>query len=355
MFKKDPFLLILTILLIIFVIWKPSILREVPLFIEYNTLIVLSTFMLITKGIEFSGYLNQVTDKFINRVKTEKGIAFSLIFIELLISPFITNDVSLFLIIPITLSISKRIDLDIEKLIIFEIWAANIGSSLFPIGNPQNIYIYQSFSMSFFDFVWKMVPFEIINATLLIIVIYFSFKKTEIKIKPFVPIVKNRILFIVSIFLFFTSIFLINYKFQIWALIITGITYLIINKRIIYYGINLNLLLIFVFLFILIGGVKEIRVIDGMLSSIRNIFISSILLSQVISNVPTALLFSHYTTSYTQLLYGVNVAGNGTMISSLANLIGIRLGIVSIKRFHLYSIPFLGISTLLLYLYIYYI
>ncbi len=352
MFKKDPLLLVLILISLLLFIYNPSFIKEVPRFIEYNTIIILFTFMLITKGIEFSGYLNLIADFFIERVHSERGLAFSLIIIELAIGPIVTNDISLFLMIPITLAIARRIKFDIEKLIIFEIWAANIGSSFFPIGNPQNIYIYQASRMGFFEFIWKMVPFEIINIFLLFIIIYLSFGKEKVKIKTLVPIVKDKKLLILSLLLLFLSIFFIDYKHPIFAMITTLIAYLIFNMKIIYYGINLNLLLIFIFLFIIIGGIREVEVINRLFLSIKDVFLPSVILSQFISNVPTAIILSPYTVSYIHLLYGVNVAGNGTIISSLANLIGIRLGGISIKRFHLYSLLFLGITTILIYTYL---
>ncbi len=352
MFKKDPFLSVLILFCVILAIGKREIIPQIPSFIEYNTLIVLFTFMLITKGIEFSGYLNQITDLFIEHVKTERSLAFSLIIIELIISPFVTNDISLFLIIPITLSLGRKIAFDVEKLIIFEIWAANIGSALLPIGNPQNIYIYQLSDMDFFTFFKVMLPFELINVFLLFSVLWFAFPKTAVKTKPSIPIIKDKKLFLVSSFLLLFSIFLVDYKFQLWALLITLVVYLFVNMKIIYYGTNINLLLTFLLLFILIGGLHSIDAIDKIFLSIKDVFFPSIVLSQFISNVPTTLLFSSYTTSYVRLLYGVNVAGNGTMISSLANLIGIRLGGISVKRFHLYSIPFLFVTTFFIYLYV---
>ncbi len=352
MFKKDPILIILILIIGILFIYNPNLVKETPTFIRYHTLIILFTFMLITKGIEFSGYLNLFADSFIEKAHTERALAFSLVIIELAISPIITNDISLFLIIPITLAIARRIKFDIEKLIIFEIWAANIGSSLFPIGNPQNIYIYQISKMAFIEFIWKMIPFEIINISLLFTIIYFSFGKERVKIQNLVPIAKNKKLFLVSLSLLILSILLIDYKHPLLAMIITLSLYIIFDVKIIYYGTNINLLLIFTLLFIVIGGVKEIEVINRLFLSIRDVFFPSIILSQVISNVPAALILSAYTTSYTHLLYGINVAGNGTIISSLANLIGVRLGNISVKRFHLYSFFFLGITTILIYAYL---
>ncbi len=352
MFRKDPFLSLLILFSGILLFFKKDLIRDIPSLIEYNTLIVLFTFMIITKGIEFSGCLNQVTDLFIERVKTERGLAFSLIFIELIISPFVTNDISLFLIIPITLSLSRKIAFDIEKLVIFEIWAANIGSSFLPIGNPQNIYIYQLSKMGFFEFIRVMVPFEVISAGLLLLVVFFSFKDVPIRTKPSIPIVKDKKLLIVSLFLLFLAMILVDLRLQIWAAGITVMIYLIVNMKIIYYGININLLLTFILLFILIGGIHRMDVIDRWLSTFKQVFFPSVLASQIISKVPSALLFSSYTTSYVPLLYGVNVAGNGTMISSLANLIGIRLGGVSTKRFHVYSLPFLFVTTMAIWLYV---
>ena len=350
--KRDPFLLILALLTVALIIFHPDTAKIFISFINYKTLSVLIVFMFITKAIEFSGYLIWVSDLFIAHAKTERGLAYSIIGFELLISPFITNDISLFLVVPLTLALGQRIKIDIEKLIIFEIWAANIGSSLLPIGNPQNIYIYQVYDINIFTFIFKMIPFGIINISLIFIAIYLFFKKRPVKIKEFVPIAKNKKLWLSSVSLFAIALILIELRFYLGALLITIFTYLVLDKKILYYGINLNLLLIFILLFIDIGIIKRIEVVETFLSGLKNIYFSSLVFSQIISNVPSAILFSGYTKSYIPLLYGVNVAGNGTLISSLANLIGVRLGGVNIKRFHLYSLPFLAISTLITYIYV---
>ncbi len=350
--RRDPFLLILIFLTAGLILFRLDTLKLLPSFINYKTLSVLIVFMFITKAIEFSGYLIYISDLFIKGAKTERGLVYSIIGFELLISPFITNDISLFLVVPLTLALRQRIKFDIEKLIIFEIWAANIGSSLLPIGNPQNIYIYQLYDIDLFTFIFKMVPFEIINISLIFFAIYIFFKKTPIKIKEFIPIAKNKRLFLLSIILFVIALVFIELRLYLTIFIITILIYFILDKKILYYGVNLNLLLIFIFLFIDIGIIKKISVISTFLGSLKNVYFSSLIFSQFISNVPSAILFSGFTNSYTPLLYGVNVAGNGTLISSLANLIGVRLGGVSVKRFHLYSLPFLIISTLLNYIYV---
>ena len=84
-----------------------------------------------------------------------------------------------------------------------------------------------------------------------------------------------------------------------------------------------NLYLLF---FFFIGNVQELHGVCTLLSDLisgRELWMG-VAVSQVISNVPAAMLLSGFTTDYADLLWGVNIGGLGTLIASMASLISYK-------------------------------
>jgi di/tricarboxylate transporter len=98
--------------------------------------------MLLTKGIELSGYFDVLGRKMVRRFVTERQLAMFMVLAAALLSTFLTNDVALFIVVPLTLTLKKRCAIPVNRLIIFEALAVNAGSLLTPIGNPQNILLW---------------------------------------------------------------------------------------------------------------------------------------------------------------------------------------------------------------------
>ena len=110
-----------------------------PAAIDWRTIITLSGLMMLTKGVELSGYFDVLGRKMVRRFATERRLSLFMVFSAAVLSTFLTNDVALFIIVPLTLTLRKLCEIPVSRLIIFEALAVNAGSLLTPIGNPQNI------------------------------------------------------------------------------------------------------------------------------------------------------------------------------------------------------------------------
>jgi Na+/H+ antiporter NhaD/arsenite permease-like protein len=269
-------------------------------------------------------------------LKKSNRIFIALIFLTLFLSAIITNDVSLFVIVPLTLIIHRYINMslkDLEKLIIFEGIAANIGSALTPIGNPQNLFLYHFYNIGALEFIINMLPFEIFG--ILVILPFLEFKRYDAKVDIDIEFKKEWIIYIAIFILVLLCIFECLEFLYILPLILAVIIY----KRV---RVDWLFLLTFIFLFVDIEGLKRIGIID--IFSIKcdeiMLMIYSSLLSQIISNVPATVLLSNLYSNWLPIAYGVNVGGNGTLIASFANLITLRLSDkkVSVGRFLLIGI-----------------
>ncbi len=350
------FLILLAILLIIF----PKYIKYYPEFINWKTIATIAGLMVATTGIEQSAVLDSFTVKMINRSKSELGLAMRLITLSVIFSAFLTNDVSLFILVPITLHIQKYIKNDVGKMIIFEAIGVNVGSMLTPIGNPQNIYLFHKMQLNSIDFVIQMLPVFLILTIVLAVFVIFAFKgklllRTE---ESLVKRKRNSLLFTVSsVFIVLYFLFL-NSPFAIYVLLaLILLTYFLISKNVLRDS-DWSLLALFCIMFIDFGVMARIPFIRNLmaqvnLNSVKNLFGVSVLLSQIISNVPASIFLSNYSANYRIIAYGVNVGGNGIIIGSLANIIALRLSKKNLfLEFHKYSVPFLIITFLIVLIFL---
>ena len=170
-------------------------------FVDWDTIITLSSLLLITMGIKESGGFFLLAYQISGHIKNERLLALFLVFISAILSMFLTNDIALFIIVPLTLSLQDISDNDYSKMVVFEAIAVNVGSSLTPIGNPQNIFLWNKWGISFFDFIKELAPLILLLSVLLFIFTYFSFPSKQIKPNHSQhPVVKRKMFLILSLY-----------------------------------------------------------------------------------------------------------------------------------------------------------
>ena len=297
-------------------------------YIDFRTLGLLFCLMAVMAGLNSMGIFKFIAEKMLSKVKSISGLSLILGLLCFFSSMIITNDVALITFVPFTIT-ALKLSGKMNKLIwivTIETVAANLGSMLTPIGNPQNLYLFSAFNMSMSDFLITILPYALLSLVLVIISCFitgkgetksnsteekYNFSKLHIGI--FV------ILFLLSLLTVFR---VVPY---IITVIITLVALLIFNRNVMT-KIDYSLLFTFVFLFIFIGNLGEIKPISDFLKSIvnGNEVVVGIISSQVFSNVPAALLLSKFTENAKDLLIGVNLGGLGTLIASMASLISFK-------------------------------
>ena len=355
--KKEIVLIIASILAIITSFFNTPKLN----YIDFKVLILLFNLMIVIAVLKKIKALDYVAILLLSKCSSYKSISFTIIFITFFSSMIVTNDVALLTFVPLTLIIAKKSSINPLKIIIFQTLAANLGSSLTPMGNPQNLFIYSFYNIKPTEFFKITLPLAIVSSIFLIILIIkersntFALELDKVKITN----TKNLIISLLLLALILLSVFgIINYKI-VFAIVL--ITILIIDRQS-FLKVDYSLLLTFVAFFIFIGNISSmdniVNIISDLLSSKGKTFFSSILSSQVISNVPATMLLSSFTHYYKELLLGVNIGGLGTIIASLASLISYKLYIKEnpnststyIKSFTLYNLIGLAILTLIFFL-----
>lgn len=297
-------------------------------YIDFRTLGLLFCLMVVMAGLNNLGIFKFIAEKMLSKVKTTSGLSIILGLLCFFSSMIITNDVALITFVPFTIT-ALKLSNQTNKLIwivTIETIAANLGSMLTPIGNPQNLYLFTKFNMSIGDFVSTILPYALLSLILIIISCLFTGKdklesqKTEAK-NDFsqLHIGIYVVLFILSLLTVFR---VIPYMITV---IITVVAILFFDKKIIT-KVDYSLLFTFIFLFIFIGNLGEIKSISEFLKSIvnGNEVLVGVISSQVFSNVPAAILLSKFTENAQNLLIGVNLGGLGTLIASMASLISFK-------------------------------
>ena len=348
----DFFFCISIIVLVLFSGFYPSKIRYYPAYIDWETISLLTGLFIITTGLKMSNFFYSVSKRMVKRVRYESTLAFLLVSISAVFSMFLTNDISILIVVPLTLSLSEIIKNDTGKLIILEIIAVNVGSLLSPIGNPQNIYIWHKWHVPFFEFILKMFP---LFAALFLLLFIFTFVMSKKKSLLFHAVNNNvktdRKLLFVSFVSFIVFIVSEELHAALYVLPVIFLVYLIFFREVLK-KTNWSLVILFAVLFIDIHMLSDLSLIDKLLCSFKlnnvyNLYSSGILLSQMISNVPATLLLADYNVNWMVLAYAVNIGGSGIVTGSLANLIALRL--VDSKnifmRFHKYSFLYLLLSA----------
>lgn len=301
-------------------------------YIDFRTLGLLFCLMTVMAGLQKTGVFGFMAENLLKRIHSTKSLIFILIMLCFFFSMLITNDVALITFVPFTLTVLDMLGGDVkDKTIIpvvaMQTVAANLGSMLTPIGNPQNLYLHGISGLGVGEFMLLMLPYTVISFALLSawallrkgkgdVKISFN-EKTRIKKKGKVVIYST--LFCVCLI---TVAHALDYRVMLLVVIATTAA---ADYRI-FARVDYTLLLTFIAFFVFIGNMGRIPMFSNYINTIINgrECITGILSSQLISNVPAALLLSGFTDNIRPLIVGVNIGGLGTLIASMASLISFK-------------------------------
>ena len=299
-------------------------------YIDFRTLSILLSLMLTMAGFQQQNVFLQIGQKLAGRMSSIRGVSAILITLCFFSSMFITNDVALLTFVPfsiITLSISGHEKLFID-VIVLETVAANLGSMLTPLGNPQNLYLYSLSGMSLSEFIMLMLPYSIAAGILLLVFTFFMVKPEPAILKEgnFSGSKQRTMMIGMYILAFLMSLLVVVRVLPYQTGLLSVLLLVLLFDREILKKPDYSLLFTFVFLFIFIGNIKRIPFLSDILKELvkLNEVGISILLSQFISNVPAAILCSGFTEDIPKLIVGTNLGGLGTLIASMASLISFK-------------------------------
>lgn len=332
MFVKQETVLAIAILLAVFSAFFVPPSKEYLSYIDWRVLGILLSLMIIMSGLQETGLFDAIGSRLLKKTRNTRQLSMMLVFLCFFFSMLITNDVALFTFVPFAMIILKKCkqeDLLIPVLVLQTI-AANLGSMLTPIGNPQNLYLYNLSGMCMKEFVLVMLPYTLAAFVFLVVSVLLCCRNeiiTEVIVEKSEKNVRSGVKNTVYLTLFLLSLLVVAriISFEIVLVLVIFIVFLMDRK--VLTQVDYCLLLTFIAFFIFTGNMGNIPVIRDSLQQLvagKELGIG-ILASQAISNVPATLLLSGFTSNYKSLLIGVNVGGLGTLIASMASLISYKL------------------------------
>ena len=332
-FKKETVLSIAAILAIISAFFvHPS--KEYIGYIDWRTLGILLSLMIIMEGFKRTGLFDEIGAKLLKYTKKLWQLVMVLVFLCFFFSMFITNDVALLTFVPFTVMVLESCNQQKAMIptIILQTVAANLGSMLTPVGNPQNLYLYSVMGCSIGEFVMILLPYTAITFVMLLVsVLLIKGKNASVTAKELqnkndqVDSVKlkNSIYAILFVLALLVVARVVSYLILLAAVLVA----VAIFDRETFKTVDYALIFTFIAFFVLIGNLGNIVYIRDALSRIvegREVYVA-VLASQFISNVPATLLLSGFTNDFRNLLIGVNLGGLGTFIASMASLISYKI------------------------------
>lgn len=311
-------------------------------YIDFRTLSILFCLMAVMAGLQKLGVFRKVAGMLLRHTRNTVQLVEVLVLLCFFFSMVITNDVSLITFVPFTFIVLRLSGEDAMKklavpVIILQTIAANLGSMLTPIGNPQNLYLYGKAQMSAGAFILLMLPYSLVSLLLLVLCAAVTAKRSKISVQGVTTVSlgdnvesetaeRKGYLLPMYLLLFLLCLFtvarVIPYPV---TLVIVAAAVLILDRSTIT-KVDYSLLLTFVGFFVFIGNMGRMPAFRDFLQGIiggREV-VTSVIASQVISNVPAALLLSGFTEDVQALIVGTNLGGLGTLIASMASLISYK-------------------------------
>lgn len=303
---------------------------EYASYIDLKTISLLFSLMAVMAGFQSMFVFRRIGGALLAKTSNTVQLAAALVMLCFFLSMLVTNDVALITFVPFAVELFKMCGRQKQLLITVALQtiAANLGSMLIPPGNPQNLYLYSVSGMGMAEFVSIMLPFTLLSFVLLCASLAFV-KKEPVELpkrKEIYPAIsrKRLALYIALFVICLCAVLKLIPHYCALAAVVVGLA--LFDRRI-FARIDYGLLLTFAALFVLVGNLARIPAVYGFVSSLADSypFAVSVGASQIISNVPAALLISGFTDNYAEILKGVNVGGLGTLIASMASLISYKI------------------------------
>ena len=356
--RQEWLLLAFALLAVALALLDPQPLADYRRWLQIPTLAGLLGLLVAIQGIRDSGLVQHAAGALVARVHTLRGLGLLLVASTALLGMVLTNDVSLFLIVPLTLAIGGICNLPVARMAVLEALAVNAGSTLSPIGNPQNLLLWQHAQLPFLRFALAMLPAAAVMFVLVALLTLAWLPKGRVLLESAqvdghavsAPLATGSIAALVAMVL------AMEYGHALIGALALTLAFALLARRSLA-RIDWLLLATFAAIFLGLGHFAELPLVSRGLDRLAldrplTLYAAGIVASQLISNVPATVLLLDRAHDAIALAVAVNVGGFGLAIGSLANLIALRLAKQpqGLRLFHRVSVPFLLVCAPLVYL-----
>ena len=302
--------------------------REYLHYIDFRVLCLLLCLMAVVAGFKSQGAFGWLTSQ-LRRIRSGRVLSITLVLLPFFCSMLVTNDVALLVFVPFTLALLAQLGCgkSIVPVIVLQTIAANLGSMATPVGNPQNLYLYAAYQLTAGEFFSVTLPLTLLSLVCLTAAAFPVLPKAlpEQELENVSILSVRKMLIYAALFILCLLTVFRIVPYPVTTAVVVAVLFFVERKLL--KEIDFMLLLTFVCFFVVsenLGRVDSIRdFLQTLLSS--STLLTAVGASQVISNVPAAVLLSGFTDQWLALLEGVNIGGLGTPIASLASLITLKL------------------------------
>ena len=303
--------------------------REYLHYIDWRVLCLLLCLMAVVAGFKSLGAFDWLTYQLLRRTKSGRVLGVTLVLLPFFCSMLVTNDVALIVFVPFTLALLSGLGCEkaMVPVVVLQTVAANLGSMATPVGNPQNLYLYAAYSLSAGEFFSVVLPLTAVSLAALtaasVPVLPRTLPEQSLREERITSAGKMGLyaaLFVLCLLTVFRVV-----PYPVTTAVVVAALFLADRKLL--KEIDFMLLLTFVCFFVVSENLGRVEAVREFLQSLlsKNSLLTAVGASQVISNVPAAVLLSAFTEDWRALLAGVNIGGLGTPIASLASLITLKL------------------------------
>ena len=301
--------------------------RQYLSYIDWNTLLLLFSLMAVIKGVQHTGLFTYIGARLVKRASSVRSAAAALVFLPFFFSMLATNDVALITFVPFCIALLNMAGLQrlAVPVIVMQTLAANLGSMLTPFGNPQNLYLYARSGMSFAQFCLLMLPYTAVSGVCLAAAcLFFGKDRPLISVEP-KAIKKPRLLIFYAAGFAVCLLAVFGVIPPLAAAAAVAVLMLFADKKALV-QVDYSLLLTFAAFFVFTGNLGRIEQLEQLLRSVaeKSAALTAVAASQIIRNVPAAVLLSGFTNDIKGLIVGCDIGGLGTLIASMASLISFK-------------------------------
>jgi Na+/H+ antiporter NhaD/arsenite permease-like protein len=365
LYKDKVFVIALVLALASMILNPPSL--DYFSYINLKVIAIMFTLMFAVAGLYETHFFDFIATKLVIMFKRISLITLIILWTTFFLAMLLTNDAVLLTLVPFAIFILKHANQEknLISLLILMTFAANMGSALTPMGDPQNIYLYAFYNIPFKTFIQAMLPITFMGFVLITLFNFIFISNEPCKLNIVAPEVKHHKIALYVLLLINGILCVIHVIPEEVTFIITIVVGFFTAKHL-FRRVDYPLLLTFVCFFIFTANISQssdlMAFFHRLLESPLNVYFSGLLTSQLISNVPAAVLLSTFTkpTYWKSLLYGVNIGAMGTIIGSLASLITFKYVMnqypLFIKkyliRYTLLSLLMIGMMTLIVFFFL---
>ena len=297
-------------------------------YLDGRVLALLFCLMAVVAGLRACGVFDTLARVLLRACRSGRTLGLVLVLLPFFASMAITNDVALLTFVPFTLLLTASLGLRGREipLLVLQTIAANLGSMATPVGNPQNLYLYSAFSLSAGDFFAVLLPYTLLSLALLsagaLLCLPAALRAPALAdaARPSA----RQLCFYGGLF---ALCLLAVFRVLPWPVLL-GVTAaaLALARPQLLARVDYGLLATFVCFFIVSGNLSAMAPVRAALGGLlaRNTVLAAAAVSQIISNVPAAVLLAGFTRDWRGLLLGTDLGGLGTPVASLASLITLK-------------------------------